>query len=67
MPGTRKRIQEPDRCVRSSLLKNGNYLYAIELGNTWPPTVGFDEYQNNQLHNASFIIYSKKSVIGSKI
>jgi alpha-L-fucosidase len=27
--------------------EKGNYLYAIDLGNVWPPTVGFADYKDS--------------------
>ncbi len=48
-------------------LEKGNYLYAIELGNVWPPTVGFAEYGDSNLPKAPIVIEGLKAVEGSEI
>ncbi len=47
--------------------EKGNYLYAIELGNTWPPTVGFDDYGDSEMPGAPFIIPGVVPVEDSEI
>ena len=43
------------------------YLYAIELGNTWPPKVGFDDYEDSETPTAPYTIPGVKPVAGSEI
>jgi len=47
--------------------EKGDYLYAIELGNEWPPTVGFDEYGDSEIPEAPFTIPGVLPVEGSEI
>lgn len=48
-------------------LEKEGYLYAIELGNEWPPTVGFGEYSDSQLPTAPFTIPGVKPLVGSEV
>jgi alpha-L-fucosidase len=48
-------------------LEKGNYLYAIELGNVWPPTVGFADYGDSKLPEAPVTLPGVKPVKDSKI
>ncbi len=43
------------------------YLYAIELGNSWPPTVGFAEYGNSEKPKVPYKIPGIRPVKGSEI
>jgi len=47
--------------------EKGNYLYAIEMGNTWPPEVGFADYKDSRLPTAPYIIPGVKPVEDSEI
>jgi len=47
--------------------EKGTYLYAIELGNVWPPTVGFADYEDSELPSALYTIPGVKPIKGSKI
>ena len=47
--------------------EKGLYLYAIELGNSWPPMVGFDEYGDSRVPVAPFEIPGVKPVEDSEI
>jgi alpha-L-fucosidase len=47
--------------------EKGPYLYAIELGNDWPPTVGFADYQDSEPPSAPFTIPGVKPIKGSEI
>ena len=47
--------------------EKGSYLYAIELGNEWPPTVGFEDYEDSKKPTAPFTIPGVKPVKGSEI
>jgi alpha-L-fucosidase len=44
-----------------------DYLYAIELGNEWPPTVGFADYEDSKPPRAPYDIPGVKPVKGSEI
>jgi alpha-L-fucosidase len=48
-------------------LEKGNYLYAIELGNEWPPTVGFAEYRESRIPVAPQRIPGAAPVEGSAV
>jgi alpha-L-fucosidase len=48
------------------LEKNG-YLYAVELGNEWPPTVGFADYGDSEVPKAPYTIPGVKPASGSSI
>jgi alpha-L-fucosidase len=48
-------------------LEKGNYLYAIELGNEWPPTVGFAEYRESTIPSAPLRIASAVPIEGSAV
>jgi len=48
-------------------LEKGNYLYAVELGNTWPPSVGFAEYGDSALPGAPVTLPGVRPVEGSVI
>lgn len=43
------------------------FLYAIDLGNEWPSSVGFADYQQSQTLTVPFKIPGVKPVTGSKI
>ncbi|MHC4559879.1 MAG: alpha-L-fucosidase [Planctomycetota bacterium] len=47
--------------------EKGPYLYAIELGNKWPPTVGFADYKESKPPSAPFTIPGVKPVKSSEI
>jgi alpha-L-fucosidase len=47
--------------------EKGIYLYAIDLGNIWPPTVGFADYKDSQPPKAPLTISGVKPIQGSKI
>jgi len=47
--------------------EKGPYLYAIELGNKWPPTVGFADYKDSKPPSAPFTIPGVKPIKGSEI
>jgi alpha-L-fucosidase len=47
--------------------EKGPYLYAIELGNEWPPTVGFADYEDSEPPSAPYTIPGVKAIKGSKI
>lgn len=47
--------------------EKGAYLYAIELGNDWPSTLGFAEYEDSKLPTAPYRIPGVKPIKGSKI
>jgi len=48
-------------------LEKGKYLYAIDLGNVWPPTVGFADYGDSDLPGAPVTIPGVKVVKDSEI
>jgi alpha-L-fucosidase len=48
-------------------LEKGGYLYAIELGNTWPPTVGFADYGGSEEPAAPYEIPGVKPPGGSEV
>ena len=48
-------------------LEKGKYLYAIELGNVWPSTVGFAEYEKSKTPEAPYLIPGVKPIEGSTI
>jgi hypothetical protein len=48
-------------------LEKDGYLYAVEIGNEWPPTVGFAEYGDSEVPEAPYIIPGVKPVSGSTI
>jgi alpha-L-fucosidase len=43
------------------------YLYAIELGNVWPPDVGFADYKDSELPIAPYTIPGVKPIEASEI
>jgi hypothetical protein len=47
--------------------EKGNYLYAIDLGNNWPTTHGFADYEDSELPSAFYTIPGVKPIKGSKI
>ena len=47
--------------------EKGSYLYAIELGNVWPPTVGFADYKDSKLPSVPYTIPGVKPIEDSKI
>jgi len=47
--------------------EKGPYLYAIDLGNIWPPTVGFADYEDSNPPSAPYTIPGVKPVKGSEI
>jgi hypothetical protein len=47
--------------------EKGDYLYAIELGNNWPSTLGFADYEKSELPTAPYTIPGVKPVKGSQI
>jgi alpha-L-fucosidase len=47
--------------------EKGPYLYAIELGNQWPPDVGFADYKNSELPSAPYTIPGVKPIKDSEI
>jgi alpha-L-fucosidase len=47
--------------------EKGNYLYAIELGNEWPTTLGFADYGDSKLPSAPYTIPGVKPIKSSKI
>ncbi len=47
--------------------EKGDYLYAIEMGNQWPPTKGFAAYGDSKKPQAPFTIPGVKAVEGSDI
>ena len=47
--------------------EKGAYLYAIDLGNQWPPTVGFAEYGDSKQPEAPVSIPGVKPVKGTEI
>jgi len=47
--------------------EKGDYLYAIELGNTWPPAVGFDEYEDSKRPDIPYVIPGVTPLEGSEI
>ena len=52
---------------RVRFTEKGLYLYAIELGNTWPPTVGFDEYEDSTPPTAPYALPGVTPVPDSEI
>jgi len=48
-------------------LEKGKYLYAIELGNVWPSTVGFAEYEKSKTPEAPYLILGVKPIEGSTL
>ena len=47
--------------------EKGDYLYAIDLGNQWPPTVGFAQYEESTWPTAPYTIPGVTPVEGSEI
>jgi alpha-L-fucosidase len=47
--------------------EKGPYLYAIELGNEWPPTVGFADYKDSEPPSAPYSIPGVKPIKGSAV
>ncbi|MHC4132932.1 MAG: alpha-L-fucosidase, partial [Planctomycetota bacterium] len=47
--------------------EKGNYLYAIELGNEWPTTLGFADYGDSKSPSAPYTIPGVKPIKGSEI
>jgi alpha-L-fucosidase len=47
--------------------EKGPYLYAIELGNEWPTTLGFADYGDSKLPSAPYTIPGVKPIKGSEI
>ncbi|MHC4790599.1 MAG: alpha-L-fucosidase [Planctomycetota bacterium] len=47
--------------------EKGVYLYAIELGNEWPTTVGFADYKDSEPPSAPYTIPGVKPTKGSEI
>ncbi len=47
--------------------EKGAYLYAIDIGNQWPPTLGFADYIDSEPPSAPYIIPGIKPVEGSEI
>ncbi len=47
--------------------EKGTYLYAIELGNVWPPDVGFADYKDGEPPSAPYTIPGVKPIKGSEI
>jgi alpha-L-fucosidase len=47
--------------------EKGSYLYAIELGNVWPPTVGFADYEDSERPSAPYTIPGVNPVKDSEI
>ncbi len=47
--------------------EKGSYLYAIELGNVWPTTKGFEDYEESVEPSAPYRIPGVTAVKGSKI
>ncbi len=43
------------------------FLYAIELGNQWPPSVGFADYEESEAPSAPYVIPGVEPVPGSEI
>lgn len=48
-------------------LEKEGYLYAVELGNEWPPTVGFAEYGDSEFPQAPYTIPGVKPAKGSVV
>jgi alpha-L-fucosidase len=48
-------------------LEKGDYLYAIDLGNNWPPEVGFADYEESISPSAPITISGVKPVKDSEI
>jgi alpha-L-fucosidase len=47
--------------------EKGKYLYAIDLGNVWPPTVGFVDYKDSASPSAPLTIHGVTAIKGSEI
>ncbi|MHC4438315.1 MAG: alpha-L-fucosidase [Planctomycetota bacterium] len=47
--------------------EKGNYLYAIDLGNKWPTTLGFADYEDSKKPTAPYTLGGVKPVKGSEI
>jgi alpha-L-fucosidase len=47
--------------------EKGDFLYAIELGNVWPTTKGFADYEESVLPQAPLIIPNARPVAGSVV
>ena len=47
--------------------EKGNYLYAFELGNSWPPTAGFSKYADSNSPTTPLLVPNIKPVKGSDI
>jgi len=48
-------------------LEKGDYLYAIDLGNEWPTSLGFADYTESEPPKAPFTIADLRPVDGSEI
>ena len=57
--------QAKDGTVRFT--EKGDYLYAIDLGNTWPTTRGFDDYEESRQPTAPYTLPGVTPVAGSEI
>lgn len=57
--------QAKDGTVRFT--EKGAYLYAIDLGNTWPPTRGFDVYDESKKPTVPYTLPDVRPVPGSTI
>ncbi|NIP28114.1 MAG: hypothetical protein GWN55_11665 [Phycisphaerae bacterium] len=47
--------------------EKGNYLYAIDLGNKWPTTRGFADYEDSKKPTAPYTLGGVKPAKGSEI
>jgi alpha-L-fucosidase len=47
--------------------EKGDFVYAIDLGNQWPPTVGFAEYEESTPPTAPYTLPGVQPVAGSAI
>lgn len=52
---------------RVRFTEKGAYLYAIDLGNTWPPTVGFSDYEKSTPPAAPYRLPGVTPAAGSQI
>jgi alpha-L-fucosidase len=48
-------------------LEKGDYLYAIDLGNNWPPKVGFADYEESKSPIAPLTISGVRPIKDSEI
>ncbi len=48
-------------------LEKGDYLYAIDLGNIWPTSLGFADYEDSKPPSAPYTIPGVKPLKGSEI